>query len=84
MILKHKILTKIYAKEGHYEDAADIINSALENCAGNGDLYYIAAKIYQKLEKNETAKEYFTEAIKNYQTLSTSIYQIKKELSELK
>jgi tetratricopeptide (TPR) repeat protein len=80
----YEILIRILLKQHDYSRADEILNSAFQNCDETGDLDYIAAMVYEKLEDKENAVEYLERAIKNSQTLSISVKKVQDELKNLK
>ena len=80
----YKILIKLLLKENLSYDAVDVTKQALSNCEETGDLDYLASKVYQTVNDKENAILYLEKALKNYQTLSTSVQKLKNELNKLK
>lgn len=76
----YKILIKILSSVDKYEDAADFSLQAIENCGESGDLCYLISQVYRLCGNKEEYKRYLSDAIRNYQTLSIPVTQVKEEL----
>ena len=80
----YKILSKITAKKGYFDEAKSIIENAINNCGDNGDLYYYLARIFLNLGDKENYEKNVSLALKNSNSLSVSIEQVQHEMNSIK
>ena len=80
----YMILTKILLKEENYSEAEDVIKQALSVCEESGNMDYLAAIVYKNLGDVKNYISYLSAAIKNYQTLSLPVQDVKDELNEVR
>lgn len=78
----YETYAKILTKAKKYDNAAVIIEQALDNCGANGDLFYILAQIQKLRNDREEFVKNMTEAMKYYTSLSVSPKAVKKELDK--
>ena len=83
-IQAYMILTKILLKNGEYEEAESVIRQALSECEETGNLDYLAAMVYKNLGDTKNYISYLSGSIKNYQTLSLPVQDVKDELNEVR
>lgn len=80
----YMILTKILLKIGNYEEAEQVIKQALSECEETGNMAYLAAIVYKNLGDTESYISYLSNSIKNYQTLSLPVQDVKDELNAVR
>ena len=80
----YMILARILMKDNNYTEAEEVIKQALSECEETGNLAYLAAMIYKKLGDTQSYISYLSSAIKNYQTLSLPVQDVKDELNEVR
>ena len=78
----YKIYSKIMMKENQIDFAKMILERAIENCGGEGDLYYMQAQIAKKTRDREGFVKAMNNALKFNMTLSISPKLVKKELDD--
>ena len=78
----YKLLIKIFIKENNYEEALSLLNTRLEK-EENGDLFYILAQIYKRLEQEEEYATSLENALKNNLTLTYQKNIVKKEYEKI-
>jgi Flp pilus assembly protein TadD len=61
----HKLLIRILLKEEKLQDALKLALSALEYLKNNGDIFYLLAKIYEKMGEKDAYKENLHQALDN-------------------
>ena len=69
-------------KENQIDFAKMILERAIENCGGEGDLYYMQAQIAKKTRDREGFVKAMNNALKFNMTLSISPKLVKKELDD--
>ncbi len=57
---------------------------ALNNCEKSGDLYYILAETFKKIDDYQNYRSNLELAIKNHQTLSVPVSVLKEKLKKIK
>ena len=77
-------MSKIYTLEGDRDNAEEILLQAIDNYGEDGNLYYMLAKVAQRFEDTESYKKYLNDALRNHQTLSVPITDVKIELNKIK
>ncbi len=78
----YEIYAKILAKESLFEEANNIMETAINNCGAVGDLYYIWAQIHKLTKNNSDYVKCMNNALKFNNTLSVSPKLVKKELDQ--
>jgi tetratricopeptide (TPR) repeat protein len=80
----YKIFTKLLFKLGEMEKSKIVAEQAIDNCGGNGDLYYILAQVNKGLGQNDEYVKCMGQSLKYYQSLSVSPKLVKEELEKNK
>ena len=75
-----RIYAKILTKSEKLDNAAVIMETAIDNCGANGDLYYILAQIQKLRKANDEYVKCMNYALKFNNSLSVSAKLVKKEL----
>ena len=78
----YKIYSKILIKARKYDNAAVLIEQAIDNCGDNGDLYYFLAQIQKIRGDVEEYIKCMNNALKFNISLSVAPKLVKKELDE--
>lgn len=78
----YKIYSKILTKARKYDNAAVLIEQAIDNCGDNGDLYYFLAQIQKIRGDVEEYIKCMNNALKFNISLSVAPKLVKKELDE--
>ena len=66
---------------GKFDNAAVVIEQALDNCGDNGDLYYILSQIQKLRKANEEYIKNLGNAMKFYTSLSVPTKFVKDEMN---
>ena len=77
-------MAKIYSSLGDGDNAEEMLLQAIDNYGEDGNIYYMLGKVAQKFGDSEKYKNYLNEALKNHQTLSLPISEVKIEMNKIK
>ena len=75
----YTVYSKLLAKSGEFQSAAQVIQTALQNCGQNGDLYYIQAQIAKLAGNEELYTLAMAKALENHETLTVNPKLVKNE-----
>ena len=68
------------AKKEEFDEAISVMQDGLANCNESGDMYYITAHIYKMMDDYPDYELNMNDAIRNFQTLSIPVTEVKEEL----
>ena len=74
---------KFMAKMNMYDNAKDIMNSAIENCINKGKLCYYMAQISKNIGNNEDCIAYLNNALEHRDTLHIDVDEIMSEIESI-
>ena len=63
-----------------FDEAISVMQDGLANCNESGDMYYITAHIYKMMDDYPDYELNMNDAIRNFQTLSIPVTEVKEEL----
>lgn len=78
----YKVYAKLLCKTYKDEQALEVALQGLDVCGDNGDMYYILAQIYKRLDNFDEYKNSMELALKHYQSLSVMPKLLQQELSK--
>ena len=73
------ILSKIYAKDGKFDKAIELLNSSISFNPYNGDVHYTLANMYKEIGDLSKYKLHLQEAMNNQSTLTYRLKQLQSE-----
>ncbi|MGN1152462.1 MAG: tetratricopeptide repeat protein [Candidatus Gastranaerophilaceae bacterium] len=79
----YKILNKIYLKQNRFDDAIELIKTALESIPQNGDLYYNYAQIFKLQGELDKYQRALSTALSNKETLTYPLNLVQKEFKTI-
>ncbi len=79
----YKIWARVLMKNKKYPQAAEILENGLRKAGENGDFYFLLGEVYKQLRDFEKAKESFSAALKNYNTLTFDVALVKEKFNDI-
>ena len=79
-----KLLANIYINSGDEKQALRFVAAVLKQFGHNGDFYYLAAKIYEKIKNYELYAKNLELALNYPQTLTYNHSAVQKELMQFR
>ena len=78
----YKLIAQILIKQGHLDEATEILTKALDDIQ-NGDLYYLMAKIFELNEDFDSYKDSLELAYEHKDSLTFNVGAVKNEIKQI-